>query len=348
MLSASHFALTQAAAGDPSQHLPYVIAVMAAMLILAPAMCVSLWILWRRRSGEQDGGGDPVCGACRYPVRGLSTFQCPECGADLREVGMLRPRGRGSFRAAVIAWTIMWPSLMILTMGALEATGVRDLEQYVAPILIWGILAWFAGLVYMLSRSAGAAMPVTASPSAPAASPSAPFASAAITRNLSIMFIDVEDFTGLAAKETRDGLLVVIRKARDLVKPVIERHHGKLVKTMGDGFLVTFDSPTDAVLCGRAVQSEASRRAGEEGDKALRFRIGITTGEVALENDDVYGDPVNLASRLQTLAPPGDVYFSESTYHAMTRSEVPHETAGEFEVKGVAQPVRVYRTVPTA
>ena len=83
------------------------------------------------------------------------------------------------------------------------------------------------------------------------------------------------------------------------MKQVIARHRGKLVKTMGDGFLATFESPTDAVLCGRGVQAEAVSRAATGGDKALRLRIGVTTGEVALEDDDVFGDPVNLVPRLQ-------------------------------------------------
>jgi len=347
--TATSFLAQLPANADPSQRFTLALLVMAGMLIVAPAMCICLWILWRRRHvGERAGTGEAVCAACRYPVRGLSTFQCPECGADLRDVGMLKLRGAGGFRRTAVAWTIMWVLLMIATVPTLEGVvGSFNVEQYAPHIIIWGILAWFTGLVYMLRQPAGQSPSASsvAIPRADHRTSLQPRQGAAITRNLSVMFIDVEDFTGLAAKETRDGLLVVIRKARDMVKPVIARHHGKLVKTMGDGFLATFESPTDAVLCGRGVQAEAASRAATEGDKALRLRIGVTTGEVALEDDDVFGDPVNLAARLQQLAPPGEVFFSEATFHAMTRSEVPHEPAGQFEIKGVERPVLVYRAV---
>ena len=171
-----------------------------------------------------------------------------------------------------------------------------------------------------------------------------------LMRSFTVMFVDIEGFTALTAQGSRDSVVDLIRRARELVQPQVARHRGRIVKTLGDGFLILFDSPTEAVLAGRDIQREAVRRnrAFDREQDQLRFRIGITTGEVQLEDNDVYGDPVNLASRIQQIAPAGEVYFSEATYQAMTRSEVEHESAGDHELKGVADKVKVYHVVESA
>lgn len=336
-------------------------AVMFLMLAVAPVLCTWLGVMWRRRFPSEKGGGtgEPVCGACRYPVRGLSTFTCPECGADLRDVGIIKTgASNGGLRWTITAWTIMWAALTFLTIPMLEAIVGARLEPWIGPTVAWGIIGWFAGLVYLLrvpadgsmatgtsgtSGSTGAFAPgISGGALSRAAQPPTP--SKPVTRNLSIMFIDIVEFTRLASDASRDGVISLIQGARELVQPVITQHQGRIVKTMGDGFLATFESPTQAVMAGRAVQIEAAR-AGSGNGEPLQFRVGVTTGEVAIADDDVFGDAVNLAARLQQLAGPGQVHFSASTWHAMKRSEVPHEEAGDFDLKGVPGMVKVYRAM---
>jgi class 3 adenylate cyclase len=161
------------------------------------------------------------------------------------------------------------------------------------------------------------------------------------------MFIDMAGYTERSANSSRDGLIDLIRRTREMVEPAARARRGRLVKTMGDGFVVTFESATDAVLAGRDIQRKLaeSNVSSDESGKPIDLRIGISTGEVALEQEDVYGEPVNLAARIQQRGTPGEVHFSEATWHAMTRTEVPHEAVGEFELKGISGTIKVFRAL---
>jgi class 3 adenylate cyclase len=159
------------------------------------------------------------------------------------------------------------------------------------------------------------------------------------SRTLSVLFADLKDFTGQAATLSRARLLALLRRQRTVVERAIAPHDGRIVKTMGDGLIVTFDSATNAVLAALAIQSDA-RRAG------IELRIGITTGEVTLEADDVYGPAVNVAARLQAIADAGEVLFSDATRHAIHSAEVTSEDLGPRELKGVPGTVRVHRARP--
>ena len=101
----------------------------------------------------------------------------------------------------------------------------------------------------------------------------------------------------------------------ELVDPTISQHHGRLIKLMGDGALVVFDSVVDAVACAAQIQSAAAaRNAGMPEPQRIVFRIGINLGDVALVDDDVYGDGVNVAARLQQLADAGGVIVSGTAF----------------------------------
>jgi class 3 adenylate cyclase len=149
------------------------------------------------------------------------------------------------------------------------------------------------------------------------------------------MFVDLKDFTGQAATLSRSKLLALLRRQRGVVEKAVTPHGGTIVKTMGDGMIVTFESATNAVLAGLAIVAGA-RKGG------LELRVGITTGEVTLEEADVYGPAVNVAARLQAAANVGDVYFSEATRHAIHTAEIAAEDLGMMELKGVPERVRVY------
>jgi TolB-like protein len=132
---------------------------------------------------------------------------------------------------------------------------------------------------------------------------------------------------------------------RELVDPKIAAHHGRIVKTTGDGLLVEFASVVDAVRCAVEVQQAmAERETGVVADNRIELRIGINLGDVIVEGDDLYGDGVNIAARIEALADPGGVFVS-NTVHDHVRDRLPFvfEDLGEQQVKNIARLVRVYR-----
>jgi len=142
----------------------------------------------------------------------------------------------------------------------------------------------------------------------------------------------------------------VKRIERDLIEPSIVEHHGRLVKTTGDGFLAIFDSPVEAVRCGIVIQQNmVGRNASLPKHHWIEFRIGVNLGDVIIEPDDVYGDGVNIATRLESIADPGQVYISGGIYEQIKHKLVcGYESLGDRKVKNITDPVRVYRVLPDA
>ena len=142
----------------------------------------------------------------------------------------------------------------------------------------------------------------------------------------------------------------VKRIERDLIEPSIVEHHGKLVKTTGDGFLAIFDSPVEAVRCGIVIQQNmVGRNASLPKHHWIEFRIGVNLGDVIIEGDDIYGDGVNIATRLEGIAEPGEVYISGGIYEQIKHKLVcGYESLGDRKVKNITDPVRVYRVLPDA
>jgi len=172
--------------------------------------------------------------------------------------------------------------------------------------------------------------------------------SSPVVRTLSVMFSDVKDYTARAARESRLGILDLVRRHRELVQPIARRRGGRIVKSMGDGLLIVFESATDAVLAGIEIQAAAAahaRGAFADRDK-VELRIAVSTGEVAEDDGDVFGESVNLASRAQQHAAAGEVLFTEATWATVNRREVRGAEAGTFELKGIDGPVRLFRAAP--
>jgi formylglycine-generating enzyme required for sulfatase activity/class 3 adenylate cyclase len=142
----------------------------------------------------------------------------------------------------------------------------------------------------------------------------------------------------------------VKRIERDLIEPSIVEHHGKLVKTTGDGFLAIFDSPVEAVRCGIVIQQNMiGRNASLPKHHWIEYRIGVNLGDVIIEADDVYGDGVNIATRLEGIAEPGEVYISGGIYEQIKHKLVcGYESLGDRKVKNITDAVRVYRVLPDA
>ena len=140
----------------------------------------------------------------------------------------------------------------------------------------------------------------------------------------------------------------VKRIERDLIEPSIVEHHGKLVKTTGDGFIAIFDSPVEAVRCSIVIQQNmVGRNASLPKHHWIEYRIGVNLGDVIIEADDVYGDGVNIATRLEGIADPGQVYISGGIYEQIKHKLVcGYESLGDRKVKNITDPVRVYRVLP--
>jgi adenylate cyclase len=136
---------------------------------------------------------------------------------------------------------------------------------------------------------------------------------------------------------------------RELLDPKIAAHHGRIVKTTGDGLLVEFASVVDAVRCAVAVQQAMpERNIAVAADSRIELRIGINLGDVIVEGDDLYGDGVNIAARIEALADAGGVLVS-NTVHDHVRDRLPFvfEDLGEQQVKNIARPVRIFRVRDT-
>ena len=140
----------------------------------------------------------------------------------------------------------------------------------------------------------------------------------------------------------------VKRIERDLIEPSIREHHGKLVKTTGDGFIAIFDSPVEAVRCSIVIQQNlVGRNASLPKHHWIEYRIGVNLGDVIIELDDVYGDGVNIATRIEGIAHPGQVYISGGIYEQIKHKLVcGYEALGDRRVKNITDPVRIYRVLP--
>ena len=170
------------------------------------------------------------------------------------------------------------------------------------------------------------------------------FAIAARTQNLAIMFTAMEGFSERTSSQSREENARMLAVHDGLVLPVVKGFRGRKIKSIGDVQLVTFQSPTDSVLCGMALQDRLweFNRTHAEAER-IEVRVAVGLGEVRLEAGDVYGEPVNIASRIEKLAKGGEVLFNDAVYLAMNKSEVPTEDGGLHDLKGISEPVRVYR-----
>src|SRR6478609_585372 len=142
----------------------------------------------------------------------------------------------------------------------------------------------------------------------------------------------------------------VKRIERDLIEPSIAEHHGRLVKTTGDGFIAIFDSPVEAVRCSIVIQQNlVGRNASLPKPTRIEYRIGVNLGDVIVEPDDIYGDGVNIATRIEGIAEPGQVYISGAIYEQIKHKVVcGYESLGDRKVKNITDPVRIYRVLPDA
>ena len=159
---------------------------------------------------------------------------------------------------------------------------------------------------------------------------------------------DISGYSRLMQIDEDGTYARVKRIERDLIEPTIAEHHGRLIKTTGDGFIAIFDSPVEAVRCGIVIQqSMVGRNASLPREHWIVYRIGVNLGDVIIEDEDVYGDGVNVAARLEGIATTGQIFISGGIYEQVKHKLVcGYQSLGDRQVKNITDPVRVYRVLP--
>ncbi|MDH4297362.1 MAG: AraC family transcriptional regulator [Cyclobacteriaceae bacterium] len=154
-----------------------------------------------------------------------------------------------------------------------------------------------------------------------------------------IMFTDIVGYTALMGSDDKKAL-AILKKNRTLQKPIIEEFNGRWIKELGDGVMASFGTAADAVYAAVKIQETCN------ASKEFQLKIGIHLGDVLFENDDVFGDGVNIAARIQAAAAPGCIFISETVHHNISnKSEIKSQFVKEEKLKNVSQPVRMYQVL---
>jgi TolB-like protein/class 3 adenylate cyclase/cytochrome c-type biogenesis protein CcmH/NrfG len=172
---------------------------------------------------------------------------------------------------------------------------------------------------------------------------------AALKRKLTTVLVaDVVGYSRLMSSDEEGTHARLAGLRRELIEPAIDAHAGVLVKRTGDGVLAEFPSVVEAVRCAVRIQEgAAARNAGRRPDLHIAFRIGINLGDIIIEGDDIYGDGVNVAVRLEGLAAPGGIVVSRAVRdHVRDRMKLRFDDMGEQIVKNIARPVRAFQIPP--
>lgn len=163
------------------------------------------------------------------------------------------------------------------------------------------------------------------------------------TENLAIVLTDIAGYTETTQNQSRQDNARLLATHNRILYPIIKRYKGRHVKSIGDALLLVFRSPTDAMLCAMAMQDalfEFNRNSTKE--QQIHIRVAASLGEVRVTRNDVFGEAVNITSRIEGITPPDEIYMSEAVYMAMNKAEVPSQEVGRRELKGISGTVRIF------
>ncbi|MEP3047604.1 MAG: adenylate/guanylate cyclase domain-containing protein [Roseibium sp.] len=162
-------------------------------------------------------------------------------------------------------------------------------------------------------------------------------------RLAAIMCADVAQYSKLMERD-EDGTLDRLKAYRQVMSALTDRHNGRIVNTWGDAVIIEFSSVIEAVQCAVDIQNELSMKNADLPDSTkMEFRIGLNLGDIMIEGDDIYGDGVNVAARLQELAPIGGIMLSQSVYDQVkAKLALGFEPLGLHSIKNVSDPVETY------
>jgi adenylate cyclase len=158
-------------------------------------------------------------------------------------------------------------------------------------------------------------------------------------RLAAVLNADVVGYSRLMSTDEAGTLKLLKVYETTVIEPTVAKHKGRIVKRMGDGYLAEFASVVDAVECALAWQG----RTTPEGDRPLRFRIGVHLGDIIAEGEDIYGEGVNIAARLEALSQPGCITLSDDAFRQVRdRVSAEFHDLGEQEIKNIPRPLRVW------
>ncbi len=164
------------------------------------------------------------------------------------------------------------------------------------------------------------------------------------TKMLTIMLVDIVGYSKLTSKLGRETFDQLHDVFDSISIPIFDKYGGRIVKKMGDSFLVVFDSATDSLYCGVELQSKfAEANQKMRPTHPLMIKVAIHSGEVIIRNHDIYGDAVNLVSRLEKAVQPGEVYFTHPVFMAMNKNEIPFSYLGMKKFRGIAAPIKIFK-----
>ena len=160
------------------------------------------------------------------------------------------------------------------------------------------------------------------------------------TATRTVVFTDLANYTAKVSRTDREGLRRILLEHEALVQPIVEQYGGRIVKNLGDSFLCLFKAATDALRAALDIQHLVT----EEGE--ISIRLAMTTGDVEEIDGDAFGESVNLAARILSKAPAGEIWFSSGTQMCMNQAEIPWESVGRFRMKGIPGDREIFRAVP--
>jgi adenylate cyclase len=167
-------------------------------------------------------------------------------------------------------------------------------------------------------------------------------------RLAAVLAADVAGYSRLMGRDEERTLAQLKTLRKTLVDPAIAAHRGRIVKTTGDGMLVEFASAVDAARCAIEIQREMSHRtAGVPPEHRIEFRFGIHVGDIIIDDDDIFGDGVNIAARLEGIAEPGGVCISDDAYRQIRgKIDIAFENIGKQTLKNIAEPMEAWQIRP--
>ena len=160
------------------------------------------------------------------------------------------------------------------------------------------------------------------------------------TRTRTVVFTDLANYTAKVARSDREGIRRILAEHEELVRPIASRYGGRIVKNLGDAFLILFTAATDALRACLDIQNKVT------ADSGMPLRLSLATGDIEEIDGDAFGEAVNLSARINSHAPAGEIWFSQATFLCMNGAEIPWEPVGRFRFKGIPGEIEVFRAVP--
>ena len=162
------------------------------------------------------------------------------------------------------------------------------------------------------------------------------------TKEVAVFFIDIANYTTLSSKLNLTGLMKLVSNFEKIVISTVEDFNGRIIKKMGDGILAVFNHPLNSVIAGMIIQEKIKDfNDFVPVSEKFRTRIGIHSGSVVFKDNDIFGDTVNVASRIESMADPGHVLVSENVYN-LTKDFIKYSNKGPLKLKGISVPVNSY------